>query len=444
MTQKKYFGTDGVRGRVGDDHICPDFMLKLGFAVSSVLIESNHHVPHVLIGCDPRVSSEALQAKLTEGLLCAGVNVSNVGVMPTPAIAYFTQQLHADAGIVISASHNPYQDNGVKFIGRDGTKLSDAWEIAIENRIDRINSVPNHQIGTEKTITDAAQQYSQYCLNLFSSLHLKNYKFIIDCANGSTSFIAPAIFQSLHADVIAIHNQPNGYNINDHCGATDMDSLRECVLHEKADIGLAFDGDGDRLLMIDHRGKRVDGDEILCILASYQNTHTGVIGTLMSNVGLEKTLRAQHILFERAAVGDRYVLEKMQEKKWMLGGEASGHIINFHYGPAGDGILTALQVLQVMQNTKKDLHALKKVMRKHPQVLINVAVDNPKRFSEMSAITDAIAKAEFNLNGSGRILLRASGTESCVRVMVECHEAMQAKKIANELAKIVKHSFFGS
>lgn len=438
MTKRVYFGTDGIRGRVGDAVIHPAFMLKLGFAVGTLLHQKKSQV---VIGRDPRISGDTLQSALTEGLLCAGVDVLDMGVMPTPAIAYFTREMHAEMGIVISASHNPYQDNGVKFIDCDGSKLSDEWEQTIENIIQETSAIPNQKIAAETKISNAYERYQQHCLNLFPNVNLNNKKLIVDCANGATSFVAPNLFYSLHAQVIAIHHQPNGYNINDHCGATDIASLRDCVLHEKADVGLAFDGDGDRLLMIDHRGELVDGDEILCILATHQTAVEGVVGTVMSNLGLEQALQARHILFERAAVGDRYVLETMKEKKWILGGEASGHIINLNYSPAGDGLITALQVLQIMKDTKKDLHHLKKIMQKRPQILINVNVENPKRFSDMSVIADAIEKAKSMLNGSGRILLRASGTESCVRVMVECNEAIQAKHIAQALAGVVAGAF---
>ncbi len=443
MTQKKYFGTDGIRGRVGSDAMNPDFLEKLGYAIGSVVAAGCTQKPRVLIGRDTRESGEALQSALQSGLLSVGIDVSLLGVISTPAVAFLTQKLQAEAGIVISASHNPFYDNGVKIIGHDGFKLSDTDESEIERKIEAPLQSHNNLPGSLNTISDAVSQYILHCVNLLEKqLSLKNYKLILDCANGATFSCAPEIFSALGADVISIHTNPNGKNINDHCGATHLESLQARVLQEKADCGIAFDGDGDRLMMVDHHGDIVDGDEILCILAiADSQKYNAVVGTLMSNLGLEKALQSHHIQFERASVGDRYVLEKLQKNHWRLGGEASGHIVNLDYATTGDGVITALQILNIMQSTKKTLFDLKNVMRKRPQILLNVKVKNPNRFSSMPAITEAVALAEKKLNGSGRILLRASGTESCVRVMVECDEEKQAHELAQSLTEVVACEF---
>src|SRR3990167_481880 len=324
MKKRIYFGTDGIRGRVGDQCINPDFFFKLGVAVGRELTEKNTTDKKIIIGRDTRVSGKSLQIALTEGLLLEKIIVEDLGVLPTPAIAYFTKELEADIGIVISASHNPYEDNGVKFIHSNGMKLSDEWEMRIENKIENLQSFSTKKLGSEKILNHFQEKYIQHCLALFPNLYLKNNKIILDCANVATSHIAEKILKQLGADVVSIHSEPNGYNINDHCGATDLQALQKKVLQEKADVGLAFDCDGDRLLMVDHQGEIVDGDEILCILALNQKKQQGVVGTLMSNLGLEKSFEKNNILFLRANVGDRYVLEKMKEKNWRLGGEASG------------------------------------------------------------------------------------------------------------------------
>ncbi|OGT43382.1 MAG: phosphoglucosamine mutase [Gammaproteobacteria bacterium RIFCSPHIGHO2_12_FULL_40_19] len=442
--KKQYFGTDGVRGRVGGSVIHPELLLKLGWAIGSVLSQESQKKPHVLIGRDTRISGELLQCALQAGLISAGVDVSLLGVMSTPAIAFLTQTFNASAGIVISASHNPYEDNGVKVIGHNGLKLSDAWELAVEQTLEEtVCCVDSNHIGNTNTILDAVSQYISHCVNLFgSAFSLKKYKIVLDCANGATFNCAPQIFSALGADVIVMQAEPNGKNINAQCGATDVASLQARVLQEKADCGIAFDGDGDRLMMVDHAGECVDGDEILCVLATDETKHyKAIVGTLMSNLGLEKALQSRGIQFERAAVGDRYVLEKLQKNNWRLGGEGSGHIVNLDYATTGDGVVTALQVLRIMQNTQKSLHDLKRVMFKRPQILLNVKVKDPNRFSSMSEISDAVMQAEKKLNGSGRILLRASGTESCVRVMVECDEEKQAHELAESLVQVVTDCF---
>ncbi|MCX7120997.1 MAG: phosphoglucosamine mutase [Gammaproteobacteria bacterium] len=440
MTQRKYFGTDGMRGRVGGSVINIAMMTKLGYAIGAVLKEESSTKSHVVMGCDTRISCEELQSALQAGLLSAGIDVSLLGVLPTPGIAYFTKKLNASAGIVISASHNPYEDNGVKIIGQNGLKLSDEWEQRIEEKME--SQLLEAIAGKVDVISDALSQYVLHAIALFSDVKLNSYKIILDCANGATFNCAPKVFSDLGAEITVIHAQPTGININDHCGATSVDSLRVCVLENQADCGLAFDGDGDRLIMIDHKGEMVDGDEILCILAVHDTEkHAAVVGTLMSNLGLEKALKAHHIQFERVSVGDRYVLEKLQENKWRLGGEGSGHIINLDYGTTGDGIMTALQVLRIMQQTNKSLYELKQVMFKRPQILMNIPVKNPNTFSSMPEILDAVSAAKATLKDSGRVLLRASGTESCVRVMVECDNETQARELAASLARVVETSF---
>lgn len=436
--QRKYFGTDGVRGRVGDAVMNPDMLHQLGAAVGTVLSESSQHKPHALIGRDTRESGKLLQDALVDGLIKTGVNVSLLGVISTPAVAFFTQQMHADAGVVITASHNPYYDNGVKIIGKNGSKLSDEWEWQVESKMENISSIEKTR-GEIKSISDANEKYISHCLNLFTkSFSLKNKRMVIDCANGATSAIAPVIFSRLGAEMIVIHATPNGKNINEKCGATDLTSLQQRVLEEKADCGIALDGDGDRLMMVDHQGHCVDGDEILCILALFGKKQPAVVGTLMSNLGLEKAIQLHGLQFERVAVGDRYVLEKLQQHGWKLGGESSGHIINLDFAATGDGVLTALQVLHSMQQQNKSLHELKSGMTKRPQILINVKAKNPNRFSHIPEIQTAVRDVENQLQDSGRVLLRASGTESCVRVMVECDEETRARALAEGLARRVE------
>jgi len=442
MTQKKYFGTDGVRGRVGGSVINAEWMIKFGWAIGSVIKSESSKKPIILMGRDTRESGELLENALKSGLISAGVDVSLLGVLSTPAIAFLTKELQASAGMVISASHNPYEDNGVKIIGHDGFKLSDEYELLIEKKMLEFSSDDRDVIDHVSTmITDAVKQYISHCKQLFQSLHLKNYKIILDCANGATFNCAPIIFSELGADIITMHASPNGKNINDHCGATDVASLQQRVLKEKADCGIAFDGDGDRLMMVDHQGGIVDGDEILCILATDETKkYNAIVGTLMSNLGLEKALQTRHIQFERAAVGDRYVLEKLHQNNWRLGGEGSGHIVNLDYATTGDGVISALQVLRIMQQTKKSLYDCKQVMHKRPQILLNVKVKDPNRFLSMPEISESVDQVEKKLNGSGRILLRASGTESCVRVMVECDDAAEARALAESVVKVINLS----
>ena len=441
MSSKKYFGTDGVRGHVGGEFMNPLILKKLGWAIGSVLVSESADKPLVLIGRDTRESGELLQSALQEGLWLAGVNIALLGILSTPAIAYFTKKLSAHAGIVISASHNPYEDNGVKMIGQNGLKLSDEWEFNVEKKMS--DALPDNFFEKKMTvIKDPTTDYIAHCVTLFSEpLDLKNYKLIIDCANGATFNTAPIVFKELSAHVTAIHATPNGKNINDQCGATDLSSLISYVLKEKADCGIALDGDGDRLMMVDHLGEVVDGDEILAILALYDRKYPAIVGTLMSNLGLEKAIKSHGMQFERVAVGDRYVLAKLQEKNWTLGGEGSGHIVNLKYSTTGDGVVTAMQVLRIMQQTHQSLHELKKIMQKRPQILMNVSVQNPYLFYTLPEISEAVSAAEKKLGDSGRVLLRASGTESCVRVMVEGDDATEVRAIAESLVEVVTLGF---
>lgn len=434
---RRYFGTDGVRGRVGSKIICPEFFLKLGIAIGTIL-KKESHVPTVFVGRDTRISGASLQSAFETGLLSTGVQVTQLGVLPTPAIAFFTEKFQATAGAMISASHNLYEDNGLKLVGKNGLKFSDAWEYSVECALETIESNDAVARGKLTALADAAEQYILHCVSLFASTSLKPFHVVLDCANGATAEVAPTIFQQLGATVSVIHNKPNGKNINAHCGATHLHDLQKKVVALNADCGLAFDGDGDRLLMVDHAGETVDGDEILCLLA-HHNKHAAIVGTLMSNLGLEKSVRDRGILFERVSVGDRYVLAKLQEKNWRLGGESSGHIVNLDYATTGDGILTGLQILQILAREKKSLHILKKLMQKRPQILINVPVDNPARFPEMTSLHAQAESLQKKLGDSGRVLLRASGTESCIRVMVECNDAHCALTYAEMLAKQVEN-----
>jgi phosphoglucosamine mutase len=444
MAKRKYFGTDGIRGPVGSALIQPSFMKKLGLAAGLILKQRESGDICVLIGHDTRESAKSLESALQAGLSQAGVNVMLLGVSPTPAIAHLVTSLGACAGIALSASHNPYQDNGVKFFNAKGMKLSDAVEVDIESRIDSarlgaLSAAP----GKVDNMLDATERYTTFCRSTFpAELRLDGLKIILDCANGATSHVAPMVFHGLGAEVITTHNTPNGKNINAACGATDIASLQSAVKQHKADIGLAFDGDGDRVILIDHKGEVVDGDEILCVLAHDRlkepGNDFGVVGTVMSNLGLEQSLKSSGIGFDRSAVGDRYVLESLQEQGWLLGGEASGHIVDLRYTTTGDGIITGLQVLRVMSANEKSLHQLKQVMQKRPQVLINVPIKQKIDIGSHPKVCAAVAQAEQRLNGEGRILLRASGTEPLIRVMVEGNHKKAVQGIAEQIADIVK------
>ncbi|WP_293731443.1 phosphoglucosamine mutase [uncultured Actinobacillus sp.] len=442
MAERKYFGTDGVRGKVGEFPITPEFALKLGWAAGKVLATQGSK--KVLIGKDTRISGYMLESALEAGLAAAGLSAAFVGPMPTPAIAYLTRAFRAEAGVVISASHNPYYDNGIKFFSAAGTKLPDEVEEAIEAMLEQpMDCVESAALGKATRIVDAAGRYIEFCKSTFpTDLSLEGYKIVVDCAHGATYHIAPSVLRELGAEVIEIGTEPNGLNINEKCGATDIKALQEKVLEVNADVGLAYDGDGDRIMMVDHLGNKVDGDQILYIIAREAlragNLKGGVVGTLMSNMSLEIALKQLGIPFLRANVGDRYVLEKMQENNWKLGGENSGHIIIADKNTTGDGIIASLAVLTAMVQHKLTLNELTSAVQLFPQVLINVRFAGGANPLESEAVKSVAAEVEKRLAGKGRILLRKSGTEPLIRVMVECEDGVLAQQCAEEIAHAVK------
>ena len=442
MANRKYFGTDGVRGKVGTYPITPDFALKLGWAAGKVLASQGSRT--VLIGKDTRISGYMLESALEAGLAAAGLTAAFTGPMPTPAVAYLTRTFRLEAGIVISASHNPYYDNGIKFFSSQGTKLPDDIEEAIEAMLDQpMDCVESADLGKARRINDAAGRYIEFCKSTFPAhLGLDGYKIVVDCANGATYHIAPNVLRELGAEVIEIGTDPNGININEKCGATDVKALQEKVLVTKADVGLAYDGDGDRIMMVDHLGNKVDGDQILFIIAREAlrsgQLKGGVVGTLMSNMSLEIALKMLGVPFVRANVGDRYVLEKMVEHNWTLGGENSGHIIIADKNTTGDGIIASLAVLSAMVQHRLSLNELASAVKLFPQVLINVRFAGGANPLESEAVKAVAADVEKRLEGKGRILLRKSGTEPLIRVMVECEDGALAKQCAEEIAEAVK------
>ncbi|ETT02833.1 phosphoglucosamine mutase [Providencia sp. PROV188] len=442
MSNRKYFGTDGIRGKVGDSPITPDFVLKLGWAAGKVL--ARHGSRKIIIGKDTRISGYMLESSLEAGLAAAGLSASFTGPMPTPAVAYLTRTFRAEAGIVISASHNPYYDNGIKFFSIDGTKLPDEVEEAIEAEMEKpITCVESAELGRANRIVDAAGRYIEFCKGTFpNEQSLNSLKVVLDCANGATYHIAPNVFSELGAQVITMGCDPNGININEECGATDVRKLQERVLAEKADVGLAFDGDGDRIIMVDHQGNKVDGDQILYIIAREAlrqgQLKGGVVGTLMSNMGLEIALKQLGIPFERAKVGDRYVLEKLQEKGWRMGAENSGHVILLDKTTTGDGIVAGLQVLSAMVRNHMSLHDLCSGMKLLPQILVNVRFKGKHDPLQSDAVIAANEQVEKELAGKGRVLLRKSGTEPLIRVMVEGENEETVTEMANRIADAVK------
>lgn len=438
--KRKYFGTDGIRGRIGDHRINPAFILQLGWAAGVVL--GSEHGGKVLIGKDTRISGYMLESALEAGLSAAGMDIHLLGPMPTPAIAYLTRTLRAEAGIVISASHNSYHDNGIKFFSSRGFKLPDDIELAIERQIEeKMTTVESAKLGKAVRLNDAPGRYIEFCKStLPHRLNLNDIKIVVDCAQGATYHTAPNVFQELGAEVIKIGVHPDGLNINANCGSTKPGLLQKTVLTEQADLGIAFDGDGDRVLMVDHKGEVVDGDELLFIMVQNRLHHKkfkgGVVGTVMSNYGLEQAFKQLNIPFHRTQVGDRYVMEELQKLGWTVGGENSGHIVNLNFTTTGDGIISALQVLRAMRDQDKSLHELKQGLKKYPQVLINVPIGKPINLQEPK-ITHAVNEIEKKLNKKGRILLRASGTEAVVRVMVEGENPDQVTTLAQELANVI-------
>lgn len=438
---RKYFGTDGIRGRVGQFPMTAETVLKLGWAAGKVMASKGNR--EVLIGKDTRISGYLFESALEAGLASAGINSQMLGPMPTPAVAYLTSTFRASAGIVISASHNPFYDNGLKFFSAEGSKLPDEVELEIEAMMDKdMTTVDSADLGRAVRIDDAAGRYIEFCKSTFpSGLKLTGMKIVVDAANGAGYDIARRVFEELGADVISVGAEPNGTNINKECGATAPDNLRAHVLLERADLGVALDGDGDRLIMVDHRGEIVDGDEILYIIAKARHAtgtmQGGVAGTLMTNLGLEHALADMNIPFARAGVGDRYVMELLKEQNWQLGGENSGHIICLDRVTTGDAIVAALEVLSVVKTSGEKLANLRAGMNMYPQVLKNVPLTEKVDFSENQAINAAVKKAEETLGDSGRILLRPSGTEPLVRVMVEGRVANDVERICEQVAKTV-------
>ena len=443
---RKYFGTDGIRGRVGDAPVTPDFMLKLGWATGKVFARADGTKPTVLIGKDTRVSGYMLESALQAGLVAAGANVKLLGPLPTPGIALLTRTQKAEAGIVISASHNPYYDNGIKFFNGQGSKLSDELELQIEAMIDApMKTVDSEQLGKASRIADAAGRYIEYCKSTFpDELSLKGLKIAIDCAHGATYHIAPGVFEELGADVVLMGASPDGYNINDRVGSTEPAALQQRLLEEGADLGIAFDGDGDRLQMVNHAGELLTGDDVLYILAMHRiatgGSDAGVVGTLMTNMGLELALEQSGLRLARAKVGDRYVKELMVAEGWSLGGESSGHIICGNLSTTGDGVIAALQVLAAVVASGRELKELTAGFTPLPQVLVNVRIKKGFDIAAHQAISDACERVERELVGRGRLLLRPSGTEPVIRVMVEGDDSIAIDTLANEVADAIRQA----
>lgn len=442
MSDKKYFGTDGIRGKVGEHPITAEFLLKLGWAAGRVFADEGHGF--VLVGKDTRISGYMFESALEAGLTAAGVDTKLIGPMPTPGIAYLTRTLRAQAGIVISASHNPYYDNGIKFFSVQGAKLPDDLELKIESYIDSpMKTVDSAKLGKAKRVGDAVGRYIEFCKSTIpTAMDFSGMKIVVDCANGATYHIAPHVFREIGAEVVAIGVEPDGLNINDECGATKPAKLAAAVIEQNADLGIALDGDGDRLIMVDHKGEIVDGDELIYIIAKSRlqsGTLKGpVIGTLMTNLGMEHALKKLGVEIFRAKVGDRYVMELLNEKNAILGGENSGHIICLDRTTTGDGIVSALQVLAEILATGSTLHELKSGMQKYPQVLVNVKTSKKVNPDSETSVQKAVKDIEQKLGENGRVLLRASGTEPLIRVMVEGVDAVTVNSYANQLAAEVK------
>lgn len=442
---QKYFGTDGIRGKVGEFPMTPDFVMKLGWAAGVVLAADG--TKEVLVGKDTRASGYMLESALEAGLSAAGVNIALAGPIPTPAVAYLASTFRADAGVVISASHNPYYDNGIKFFGRSGAKLGSEQQQAIEEKLqyaleNGIDCVDSERLGKARRVEDAAGRYIEFCKGTFSSeLSLEGLTIVVDSANGAAYKVAPSVFEELGAKVINIANTPNGININNDCGATSLDSLSKAVTTNKADLGIAVDGDADRIMFVDSQGEVVDGDEILFLMAreaKQAGYKGGVVGTLMSNLGLEIALKELDIPFVRTKVGDRYVVEKLKETGWRIGGETSGHILNLDYAFTGDAIIAALQILTVVVKSEYSLSELKAGMTRLPQTIVNVRNSDLDSVLDLDVVKDEVSRVESTLGEDGRLVLRKSGTEPLIRVMVEAKEKSASVKLANRLAEVIR------
>lgn len=448
---RKYFGTDGVRGRVGEAPITPDFVMRLGYAAGKVFAEADRRLrdgqkPTVLIGKDTRISGYMLESALEAGFAASGVDTVLIGPMPTPGIAYLTRALRLQAGVVISASHNPFEDNGIKFFGAGGSKLGDKIERQIEALLEEsMGCVPSASLGKARRMEDAAARYIEFCKSTYpSDSDLRGLKLVVDCANGATYHVAPHVFHELGADVVTIGTQPDGLNINAGVGATDPRALQDAVIEHKADYGIALDGDGDRLIMVDRDGTAYDGDRLIYVIARHRQKHGkllgGVVGTLMTNLGVEHAFERQRIAFARAAVGDRYVLEMLNEHGWQIGGENSGHILCLDRHTTGDGIVSSLQVLDALRSTRgwTSLHDATKEVTLYPQVLINVRIPKGFDYRESLPVQAALVEAECDLKDSGRIVLRPSGTEPVIRVMLEGKSNDKIQHWAKHIACVVE------
>ncbi|MFT4940438.1 MAG: phosphoglucosamine mutase [Paraglaciecola sp.] len=442
MGDRKYFGTDGIRGKVGESVINPEFVMKLGWAAGKVL--AGQGTNKVLIGKDTRISGYMLESALEAGLSAAGINIGLLGPMPTPAIAYLTRTFRSEAGIVISASHNPYYDNGIKFFSSNGMKLDDDIELAIEAQMDKpMSCVASDKLGKAIRIADAAGRYIEFCKGVFpTELSLKGLKIVVDCAHGATYHIAPNVLEELGATVIEIGTAPDGLNINRKVGATSMKAVTQSVLENQADLGFALDGDGDRVMLVDHKGNVIDGDQIVYMIArdvlKSGQLKGGVVGTVMSNLGLEVALATLGVPFMRSNVGDRYVMELLQAKGWTIGGESSGHVLNLAATSTGDGIIAGLQVLAAMLRADMSLYDLSRGMEKFPQTLINVKFNEGGSPLESTEVKKAVVTAEAAMGEKGRVLLRKSGTEPLIRVMVEANDGGDSSKWAEFIADAVR------
>jgi len=447
---RKYFGTDGVRGTVGEEPITPDFVMRLGYAAGRIFADSDRRMkgdrPSVIIGKDTRISGYMLESALEAGLSAAGVDVLLLGPMPTPGVAYLTRALRCQAGIVISASHNPYPDNGIKFFGPGGLKLPDKMERAIEAAMaEPMHCMPSDRLGKARRIEDSDGRYIEFCKSTFPhDMDLRGMRIVVDCAHGATYHIAPHVFHELGAEVISIGVKPDGLNINEKCGSTHPALLQKTVQEKGADLGIAFDGDGDRLMMVDAEGVLYDGDMMLYVIARQRARQGalkgGVVGTVMTNLGMEHALDKHKIPFARAAVGDRYVLEMLEDKGWQLGGESSGHLICRDRHTTGDGIISALQVLQALRADRQTLKEATRDVTLYPQMLINVKIAKGFDFRESIPVQAALVEAEAGLKGGGRVLLRNSGTEPVLRVMVEGKDGAKVEHWARHIADVVKQA----